>query len=147
MASSCRRPEHSAPPEVVSNLVYLKLLLLVNATVCAICFGGVKGSLKTFAWSCCRCFYCQFNLIYSQHIPLKWQYYLNLCYFINATIFETSHTKSSHMVIYFEFFFLLFVVHSFTMKKRLRSILRSELFVYHIISFNVECCFIIVFSA
>lgn len=41
MASSCRRPEHSAPPEVVSNLVYLKWLLLVNAKAGAICFGGV----------------------------------------------------------------------------------------------------------
>lgn len=107
MTSSCRRPEHSAPPEVVSNLVYLKWRLLVNATVCAICFGGVKGSLKTFACSCRRCFYCQFNLIYSQHIPLKWQHYFILCHFIYATIFETSHTKSSQIVVYFESFFFL----------------------------------------
>lgn len=31
MASSCRRPEHSAPPEVVSKYVCLKLSLLTNA--------------------------------------------------------------------------------------------------------------------
>lgn len=86
MTSSCRRPEHSAPPEVVSDWLYWKWRLLVNAEASAICFGGVKGSLKTFA-----CFYSPFNLIYSQHSPLKWQYYFRLFYFINVAILW-SHT-------------------------------------------------------
>lgn len=71
MTSSCRRPEHSAPPEVVSNLVYLKWRLLVSAKASAICFGAVKASLQTFSGICRRCFYSQFSLIHSQHIPIK----------------------------------------------------------------------------
>lgn len=139
MASSCRRPEHSAPPEVVSNLGYLKWRLLVDAKASAICFGGVKESLKTFAWICRCCFYSQFNLIYSQHIPLNWQYCFRLCYFINVTILPWQATLSWvcwWWIVNLFFALTSYHLHSFTMKRRLRNILKSKLF-YIILSVSM----------